>query len=1339
MAAMRVSLAEAGLVKKPSHSAATRVRVSVRLRPYMSRDDEGKEGLFDAFYGENSSQQEVYTGSVKPVLSHLLTGQNTSVFAYGPTGAGKTHTMLGGAEEPGVIPRAVRDVFQMVREESGLPASQDWEHSVSMSYLEIYNEKVLDLLEPQDQDLPIREDKDKNILIPGLTQRTIGSFSEFESHFLPASQNRTMASTKLNTRSSRSHTVLLIRVVKSQHVLPFRQLTGKLYLIDLAGSEDNRRTGNQGIRLKESGAINSSLFVLSKVVDSLNQGLARVPYRDSKLTRLLQVINKPFTREMLQTAESEEKAVIITNPSSCFFTLNDNTVRECDMLFLLVCPPVAMFDPSVMVRLLTLEKMMKGTPEKERLNLLRTVQESRQEIKELQLKQKELEEQALAAQSLLAETRKAAAAAPSIPLHRKTSTAKPLRQRAIVASQQVCPVQPLSSSIMTCKAEKRKMKVSETQPTQSQGVEPLQVELLPVLESPNQAPPPVQIAPPPSTVDTAALSQETDSGVGPVAGGRVQKRPRGGVSHICPTCSKQFKNGYNLRRHQAVHTGVRREGRDGGARVPVSLLQLPGSEVTAPAPPQPDSGVTAATASLGVNMGMNVNLGASNQAGGGVGNTIQPLDASLSLSAPVSVPVSVCARRVRKDHACDACGKAFRDVYHLNRHKLSHSDEKPFECPVCQQRFKRKDRMSYHFKNGYNLRRHQAVHTGVRREGRDGGARVPVSLLQLPGSEVTAPAPPQPDSGVTAATASLGVNMGMNVNLGASNQAGGGVGNTIQPLDASLSLSAPVSVPVSVCARRVRKDHACDACGKAFRDVYHLNRHKLSHSDEKPFECPVCQQRFKRKDRMSYHVRSHQGGVEKPYVCPHCSKGFSRTSPARLRTGPARLRTGAALPRTSPARLRTGPARLRTTPACLRTIPAGLRTIPARLRTIPARQPASEPTQPAPEPAQPASEPAQPASEPPQPASEPSQLASEPSQPASEPSQPASELTTPQPHLEPDEETVVFVDEKRQENGNGLPPPVAIRPAVSIGDLHATPDSKRRHLKEQHHGRRSRAGSKSGSVCHLPHVGTNSPRPSLCRQHSNATNSGLETGEKPRDYLIASILSCFCPMWPVNIVAFVYSVMSRNSFQQGDVDGARRLGSVAKLLSIVALVGGIVIIATSCIINWGKERGEGRERERGDRRGEGIKKTEERGEREGEEREGEGRQERKEGIKDRGERREEREGEERQERRGGAERGEERRGESRERRRRNGSHRQRRGERREERQERRGERRERGRGERQERRGEERGEGEEREDRGEGRERERQERREERGEGRERERGDRRGEGESLLVCTEFN
>ncbi|KAF7705135.1 hypothetical protein HF521_020421 [Silurus meridionalis] len=289
-----------------------RVRVAVRLRPYMDKQDEKSEGpcvrglgpqtleivnwrnatetlqyQFDVFHGEQTTQQEVFLSSVKPIIPHILNGQNASVFAYGPTGAGKTHTMLGSQEQPGVIPRAVREVFQLVRAQ--VKEQNEWEFSVGMSYLEIYNEKVLDLLSPKSQDLPIREDKDKNIIIPGLTHTPLSSFSDFHTHFVPASLNRTTASTKLNQRSSRSHAILLMKVVKCQRVPPHRQQTGKLYLVDLAGSEDNRRTGNQGIRLKESGAINLSLFTLSKVVDCLNTGTGgRVPYRDSKLTRLLQ-------------------------------------------------------------------------------------------------------------------------------------------------------------------------------------------------------------------------------------------------------------------------------------------------------------------------------------------------------------------------------------------------------------------------------------------------------------------------------------------------------------------------------------------------------------------------------------------------------------------------------------------------------------------------------------------------------------------------------------------------------------------------------------------------------------------------------------------------------------------------------------------------------------------------------------------------------------------------------------------------------------------------------------------------------------------------------------------
>ncbi|CAL8265765.1 unnamed protein product [Gadus morhua 'NCC'] len=181
---------------------------------------------------------------------------------------------------------------------------------------------------------------------------------------------------------------------------------------------------------------------------------------------------------------------------------------------------------------------------------------------------------------------------------------------------------------------------------------------------------------------------------------------------------------------------------------------------------------------------------------------------------------------------------------------------------------------SKQFKNSYNLRRHQSVHTGVRmkdRAAREKGA-VPLSLLHLTLPPPTAPEPLPSRSNQQAQPLAVSV-APATVTMAA----------PTQPIQAALvvvgaleQISPGPPRSVTAVASQVRKNHACEACGKAFRDVYHLNRHRLSHSDEKPYSCPVCQQRFKRKDRMSYHVRSHQGGVEKPYICPHCAKAFSR-------------------------------------------------------------------------------------------------------------------------------------------------------------------------------------------------------------------------------------------------------------------------------------------------------------------------------------------------------------------------------------------------------------------------------------------------------------------------------
>ncbi|XP_034394717.1 myc-associated zinc finger protein-like [Cyclopterus lumpus] len=180
------------------------------------------------------------------------------------------------------------------------------------------------------------------------------------------------------------------------------------------------------------------------------------------------------------------------------------------------------------------------------------------------------------------------------------------------------------------------------------------------------------------------------------------------------------------------------------------------------------------------------------------------------------------------------------------------------------------------FKNSYNLRRHQSVHTGIKmkdrvaREKEDGGKggrvekqTVPLSLLHL-----ALPPPPR------AAPEPLPQHAAQEARPLAVSAAPANAAAPPPPIQAAVVVVG--SVEQNPNPHQVRKNHACEACGKAFRDVYHLNRHRLSHSDEKPYCCPVCQQRFKRKDRMSYHVRSHQGGVEKPYICPHCAKAFSR-------------------------------------------------------------------------------------------------------------------------------------------------------------------------------------------------------------------------------------------------------------------------------------------------------------------------------------------------------------------------------------------------------------------------------------------------------------------------------
>ncbi|XP_056899358.1 myc-associated zinc finger protein isoform X1 [Takifugu flavidus] len=279
--------------------------------------------------------------------------------------------------------------------------------------------------------------------------------------------------------------------------------------------------------------------------------------------------------------------------------------------------------------------------------------------------------------------------------------------------------------------------IFQNTPTQNQVDGSLQSELISVHTSSPQTPPTEHIAQPPSTVDTAALSEDPLP-VKPVS------RP-GRVPHICAICNKQFKNNYNLRRHQSVHTGVRMKDR--------AREQAEGAKEGAAGQ------VVAVMAPSAMAVG----------AGGRVERTTVPLSL-LHLSAPplLAPPDLLAGAQQPPLGSQDGEGAAMPSIMaSVNPH-----------------------------------------------------APPPAAVVMATGATVQRPSNPNPNP--------------------------------------------------------VRKNHACETCGKAFRDVYHLNRHRLSHSDEKPFSCPICQQRFKRKDRMSHHVRSHQGGVEKPYICPQCAKAFSR-------------------------------------------------------------------------------------------------------------------------------------------------------------------------------------------------------------------------------------------------------------------------------------------------------------------------------------------------------------------------------------------------------------------------------------------------------------------------------
>ncbi|KAG2127654.1 P-loop containing nucleoside triphosphate hydrolase protein [Suillus bovinus] len=292
-------------------SGTHKIKIAARLRPRIEHEiddqgiqithDEDGEGPswicvpnprdvtqvfrfpFTSCYDQDSTQEEIFEQDVRPLIDVVYSGVTVTIFAYGVTSSGKTHTMQGTKACPGVIPRVVEAMFE---QKAALLRSNV---ELAVSYMEIYKDECYDLLVDRETapKLPVRENDVGQVFVANLSSVPIASVEEFTATYSQASKQRSVGATNLNRSSSRSHAMLTLEVTMTDSSAE-RSLTGKINLVDLAGSENNKLTGNDPTRMAESAAINKSLSVLGQVVHALNQGASRIPYRNSKLTRILQ-------------------------------------------------------------------------------------------------------------------------------------------------------------------------------------------------------------------------------------------------------------------------------------------------------------------------------------------------------------------------------------------------------------------------------------------------------------------------------------------------------------------------------------------------------------------------------------------------------------------------------------------------------------------------------------------------------------------------------------------------------------------------------------------------------------------------------------------------------------------------------------------------------------------------------------------------------------------------------------------------------------------------------------------------------------------------------------------
>ena len=337
------------------------LKVAIRLRPLSPREKDSELATspnpskneisitnrkktinfaFDHVFTSNSSQEELYNQLGSDTVTSALQGYNICIFAYGQTGSGKSYSMMGAqGSNRGIIPRLCAELFARIQEnvENSKDSDEKKTYQVEVSYLEIYCERVKDLLNPSDKVLKVREHPKLGPYVDGLSKCAVSTYDEIERLMDEGNKSRTVASTKMNSESSRSHG--LFKIIVSEKCCGVEKVS-KISLVDLAGSERATKTGVTGKHLREGANINKSLTTLGKVISSLAESSSsdsrHIPYRDSVLTWILK-----------ESLGGNAKTVMIAtiSPSMDNFDETLSTLRYANQAKNIKCNAVINEDP----------------------------------------------------------------------------------------------------------------------------------------------------------------------------------------------------------------------------------------------------------------------------------------------------------------------------------------------------------------------------------------------------------------------------------------------------------------------------------------------------------------------------------------------------------------------------------------------------------------------------------------------------------------------------------------------------------------------------------------------------------------------------------------------------------------------------------------------------------------------------------------------------------------------------------------------------------------------------------------------------------------------------------